>query len=185
MKKFFALFLSLMMLFSVGQAEEMSNYLLSPEEIAVEGNYMLLEDYGLMMFIPADFISFEVTEEAAATQGTLAIMGREDASLMMTIAFAGIADAEGNIITNYEDLAAFYTASGTAVEHCAINYLESMFYSIPAEMVSNGMLTNGVCIQSSIEGAWLNICVLGATEADMEVGSLILLSLMPQAQSAE
>ena len=185
MKKLLALILSLMILFSCGLAEEMNHYLLSPEEIAIEGNYMLLEDYGLMLFVPADFIAFEVSEEAAATQGTLTIMGREDASLLMTIAFARIANAEGNIVTNFDDLAAHYLASGTAVEHCAINYLESMYYSIPTEMVSNGMLCNGVCVQSSIEGAWLNICVLGATEADMEVGNLILFSMMPKAQTAE
>lgn len=181
MKKLFALVLCLMMLFSFAAAEEMNHYLLSPEEIAVEGSYMLLEDYGLLLFIPADFIAFESPEEAAANQGILTIMGREDASLMMTIALASIADAQGNIITTYEDLAAFYTASGTTVEHCAINYLEAMFYSIPAEMMTNSMLSNGVCIQTSIEGAWLNLCVVAATEADMAVGNLMLFSLMPQA----
>ena len=186
MKKLFALLLSLMMLFTFAAAEEaeMNVYLLSPDEIAalgVEGDYMLLEEYGLVLFVPADFIAFEVSEEAAATQGTLAIMGREDGSAIMTIAMQGIANAEGNIVTNYDDLAAHYVASGTAVEHCAINYLECMYYSIPAEMVSNGMLCSGVCIQSSIEGAWLNVAVMGATEADMEICNVILFSLMPQA----
>ena len=179
MKKFFALFLSLMMLCSFAAAEEMNNYQLSPEEIAVEGEYMLLEAYDLALFIPADFIAFEVPEEAAATQGMLALMGREDGTAIVTIAFQGIANAEGNIVTNYEDLAAHYIASGTAVEHCAINGLETLFYSIPAELVASGMLCNGVCIQSSIEGAWMNIAVMGMTEADLEIGNLILFSMMP------
>lgn len=182
MKKIAALILSLMMLFSFAAAEELNNYLLSPEEIAVEGNYMLLEQYGLVLFVPADFIALEVTEEAAATQGTLAIMGREDGSLMMSISFAGIANAEGNLVTNYEDLAAHYIASGAAVEHCAINYLETLYYAIPAEMVASGQLVNGLCIASSVEGAWLNLCVVGVTEEDMAVGNLILFATMPQAQ---
>jgi len=176
MKKLFALFLTLMMLCSCGLAEDMNHYQLSPEAFAeVEGNYLLLEKFGVMLFVPADFVSFEVSEEEATTKGTLAIMGREDASLMMTIAYAGMADAEGNLITTYEDLAAFYQLSGADVEVCIVNNIQAMTYTLPTE----GMLTNGLCILTS-EGAVLNFCTVSFTEDDCLLGSLMMLSTMPQ-----
>lgn len=181
MKKLCTLILSLMLLFSLAAAEEMNHYLLSPEDITAEGSYMLLEEYGLILFIPADFVSYEVSEEDMTSKGVKAILGREDGSLMLTISFAGIADAEGNIITTYEDLIAHHAASGLSVEHCAVNYLETMFYTAPAELLPDGVISSGLCIQSSIEGAWLNIVAVAASEADMEMGSLILFSCMPQA----
>ena len=176
MKKFAALFLSLMLLFTCGLAEEMNHYQIASTDFAVEGEYMLLEAFGVAMFVPADFVAFEVSEEEAATKGTLAILGREDASLMMTIAYAGMANAEGNLITTYEDLAAFYLASGADVEVCLVNNIQAMTYTLPTE----GYLTNGLCILTA-DGAVLNFCTVSVTEEDCLLGSMMLLSTMPYA----
>lgn len=175
MKKFFALFLSLMMLFAFATAEELNNYAATREHFEVEGDYMALEQFGLAMFIPADFISFEVPEEEVTTKGTLAVLGREDGTMAMTIAYAAMANAEGNLITTYEDLAAFYMASGAAVEVCYVHGLPAMTYVLPTEYASTGL-----CLLTE-EGAVLNFCILSNVEEDTNLASLMLLSVCPVA----
>lgn len=173
MKKLLSLLVALMLCCSFAVAEglpvvQFDTALLSE----IPGEYVLLEDFGLQMYMPAEFVSYEVTENDAAT-GALAIFGRENGSLMMTIALAGVADANGNLITTAADLAAFYQTQGVTAVEIIMNDLDCITYDSPEA----GLLGIAFC---TAEGYVLAFNILTADfEADKTFASLLLMSIFP------
>ena len=175
MKKLFALLIALMMSLSFAMAEDLPAFDLDPAVLAeLDGGYMLLEDFGLQMFMTNDLVAYEMTEADAAI-GTLAILGREDGSLMLTIALAGVADANGNLVTTAADLAAFYETQGVYAVEIIMNGLDCITY----EVVESGMMGVAFC---TADGYVLAFNVLmGDYEADKTIASLMLTSICPAA----
>ena len=133
MKKLISLVLCLVMALSVtaAVAEELPAIDFNEANIAeIGGEWMLLEQFGLQMFVPDIFGFVEVPEELAA-QGGLAIMATEDMSAGITITYSPLLDAEGNQITNHTDLVNYYVANGyDSIATCLVNGLEATNFLI-------------------------------------------------------
>lgn len=127
MKKLISLLLCLVMGLSMtaAVAEDLPAVDFDEANIAgIEGEWVLLEQFGLQMFVPNIFGFMEVSEEMAA-QGILAVMGTEDRAAGITIAYSPLLDHEGNQITNHTDLVNYYVSNGYEnIATCLINGLE-------------------------------------------------------------
>ena len=133
MKKLIALLLCLVMSLSVtaAVAEDLPVITFDEANIAqIGGDWMLLEQFGLMMYVPDIFGFMEVPEEMAA-QGILAVLATEDQSAGITIAYCPLLDHEGNQITNHTDLVNYYVANGyETIATCVVNGLEATNFAI-------------------------------------------------------
>ena len=128
MKKLISLILCLVMSLSmtVGVAEELPAIDFNEANIAeISGEWMLLEQFGLMMYVPDIFSFIEVPEELAA-QGGLAVMATEDKSAGITITYGPLLDGAGNQITSHADLVNYYASNGFEnIATCLVNGLEA------------------------------------------------------------
>lgn len=133
MKKLLALVFALMLSFSCTLAEDLPFIVMDPELLApIEGGYVLFEEFGLQMYMPASFVQFEVSEEGAA-QGVRYNFGREDGSLLLHVGLAGVADTNGNLITNTTDLTTYHQAmEGVTAAEIVLNGLQCMTFEAPA-----------------------------------------------------
>ena len=133
MKKFLALLLCLMMGFSMtaAMAEDLPVIEFNEANIAeIGGEWVLLEQFGLQMFVPDIFLLMEVPEDMAA-QGTLAVLATEDMAAGITINYCPLLDHEGNQITNHTDLVNYYVSNGYEnIATCLINGLEATNFSM-------------------------------------------------------
>ena len=113
MKKLISLILCLVMGLSMtaAVAEELPAVDFNEANIAeIGGEWMLLEQFGLQMYVPDIFGFVEVPEEMAA-QG---------------ISYAPLLDHEGNQITNHTDLVNYYVSNGFEnIATCLVNGLEA------------------------------------------------------------
>lgn len=131
MKKLLSLVVCLMMLFSCAMAEELPVVEFNEANIAeIGGEWMLLEEFGLQMYVPDIFGFVEVSDEMAA-QGIFAIMATQDMSAIVTMMYAPLLDHEGNQITNHADLVNYYASNGYEnIATCVINGLEATNFVI-------------------------------------------------------
>lgn len=128
MKKLLALILCLVMAFSMtaAVAEELPAVDFNEANLeGIGGEWMLLEDFGLQMFVPDIFSFMEVPEELAA-QGGLAVLATEDSSAGITITYGPLLDGAGNQITSHADLVNYYASNGLEnIATCLVNGLEA------------------------------------------------------------
>ena len=128
MKKLISLILCLVMALSLtaAAAEELPAVDFNEANIAdIGGEWMLLEQFGLQMYLPDIFTMKEVPEELAA-QGYLAVMGTEDMSAGITITYGPLLDGAGNQISTHADLVNYYSSNGYEnIATCLINGLEA------------------------------------------------------------
>lgn len=181
MKKILALVLILMLSFSCALAEEMNAYYFDTALIeGASGNFVAVGDLGLQFYLPANFIALEVSEEDMA-KGVLAVLAAEDGSLSMSITVAGVADNEGNLITDLEGLADFYAANGvTEMEIACFNDLPALFYTLhtPVDYNSLAFVTE--------EGYFITFSFLpDGTEEMANLANVMLLSVMPVIEIGE
>lgn len=128
MKKLVSLILCLVMALSLAAAaaEELPAVDFNEANIAdIGGEWVLLEQFGLQMYMPDIFTLKEVPEELAA-QGCLAVMGTEDMSAGITITYCPLLDGAGNQISTHADLVNYYSSNGYEnIATCLINGLEA------------------------------------------------------------
>ena len=133
MKKVIALVLCLVMGLSMtaAVAEELPVINFDEANIAeIGGQWVLLEQFGLQMYVPDIFGMTEVPEELAA-QGTLAVLATEDMAAGITITYCPLLDHEGNQITNHADLVNYYASNGFEnIATCVVNGLEATNFSM-------------------------------------------------------
>ena len=135
---------------------------------------MLLDGVGMSMYVHSDFVSYAVSAQEAATHGTLSIIGRMDASLMMTVAYSAMTTASGKQITTLEELAAYYMNAGADVQMRTVNGLPAVTYILPA----GEMFTSGLCLIST-DGMVLNFCAASFNADDCLLSYMLLLSITP------
>lgn len=131
MKKLLSLVVCLMMFFSCAMAEELPVIEFNEANIAeIGGDWMLLEQFGLQMYVPDIFGFVDVPDELAA-QGGLAVMATEDMSAGITITYCPLLDGAGNQITNHADLVNYYASNGYEnIATCVVNGLEATNFAI-------------------------------------------------------
>lgn len=135
MKKLLALALSLMMILASVSALAEENVVYFSEEAAsaVEGEFVALEDFGLMFYLPAEMEAIELTEADIATGG---YAGWKSATNAISIGYAPVTDDEGNVLTDLESLAAFYNASGMEAYIGTVNDLACVGFTVPGSTLS-------------------------------------------------
>ena len=177
MKKILALVLVLMLSFSCALAEEteVNAYYFDPALVeGASGNFVAVGDLGLQFYLPANFVALEVSETDIA-RGVLAVLAAEDGSLSMSITVAGVADAEGNLITDLEGLANFYAANGvTEMEIAYFNDVPALFYTLhtPVDYNNLAFVTE--------EGYFISFSFLpNGTEEMANLANVMLMSVMP------
>ena len=177
MKKILALVLSLMMLCCCAYAEEeVNSYVFDPALVeGLEGEYAAIAELGVQMWLPANVVSLEPSE-ADVARGVIAVLAAEDGSLAVSITLAGVADADGNLITDLYGLAEFYAASGvTEMEIALFNELPALYYVLE----SNGVAYGNLAMMTS-EGYVVAISALSnGEEVNAELATVILTSVMP------
>lgn len=175
MKKFFALVLAMLLCCSCAFAEEIPGFAFDPASVeGLEGGFAALEDCGLQLYLPADFVAYEPSENDVAN-GVLSVLGREDGSMMLSISMAGVADAEGNLITTLEGLRDFYAANGVvSPEIVTVNGLPALNYGMEQPVMTNGI---AVMFEGGIVVAF-NITFAEGTEDDVNMAAIILSSIM-------
>lgn len=128
MKKLISLILCLAMGLSMtaAAAEELPAIDFNEANIAeIGGEWLLLEQFGLQMFVPDIFGMAEVPEEMAA-QGTLAVLATEDMAAGITITYGPAMDHEGNQLTSHAELVNYYASNGFEnIATCLVNGLEA------------------------------------------------------------
>ena len=128
MKKMISLILCLILALSMSAAvaEELPAIDFNEANIAeIDGEWVLLEDFGLQMFVPDIFTFMEMPEELVA-QGGLALLATEDMSAGITITYAPVLDHEGNQITDHAELVNYYVTNGYEnIATCLVNGLEA------------------------------------------------------------
>ena len=131
MKKLFALVLCLMLSFSCAMAEELP--VIEFDEANLEGiggEWMLLENFGLQLFVPDIFGFLEVPQEQA-DQGIIAVMATEDLSASISLAYSPVMDHLGNQIPGHAELVEYYASNGYEnIATCLINGLEATNFVI-------------------------------------------------------
>lgn len=178
MKKLLALVLVLMLCCSCALAEEtaVAAYAFDPSMVeGVEGSFIAFEDIGLQIFVPANFSAIEISEESAV-QGVVYNMGAEDHSMAMSITMAGVADAEGSLITDIETLAAFYAENGvTQTEVAIFNEMPALYYVLDNE----GIPYSNLAIATE-EGYFIVFSILtNGEEVPMALATVMISSIMP------
>ena len=176
MKKILALLLVLMLSCACvcAVAEDINAYYFDPESVAgVEGEFAALEEYALQFFLPSHFVSFEPSE-ADVARGVIAVLGAEDGSIAMSISYVGVADAEGNLITNLNDLYDFYAAQGVeTMELAYFNDLPALYYLLSEPDINENLLF------MNADHCVLGFNVLTNGEPDqLSLGHAILSSIM-------
>ena len=150
MKKLAAIALCLMLLVSsFAMAEEAADesVIVWDEELitatGIEGDFVALEDLGLMFYCPANLLAVELTEEDLAA-GNYAMFATEDMTFVVSVGCAPVYDTENNQVTDLESLAALYTEQGIGgVAFCTVNELPCITYSIAeAGMMGVVMMTS-------------------------------------------
>lgn len=175
MKKILALVLVLMMAFSCAVAEEVNAYYFDPAFVeGVEGEFAAIGDLGLMMFIPSNFVVVELSE-ADIAKGAVAVLAAADGSLSISITVAGVADAEGNLITDLYGLAEFYAANGVnAMEIAYFNDVPALFYTLETPVSYNNLAF------ITEEGYFIVFSFLpNGTEEMANLANSLLFSVMP------
>ena len=175
MKKFIALVLAMLLCCSCAFAEELPVFAFDPASVeGMDGGFVAIGDTGLQMYIPNEFVAFEPSENDVAN-GVLAIMGREDGSLMLTISMAGVADAEGNLITDLETLRDFYTANGAVgAEIVDLNGYMALSYGMEQPVPTNGIV---VMFEGGIVVAF-NVNFAEGTDENLNLTAIMLSSIM-------
>lgn len=189
MKKLFAVLLTLSLLgnctFVMAEepAEELeiAEFAFDPASVeGIDGEFMGLEEFGLQFFVPSDFVYYEPSESDTA-KGVISVMGNEEGSVMLSISYAGVADAEGNLITNLVDLGLFYQENG--ISECGLiisNGLECLTYYVEEPTPYSGM---AYC---TLDNAVLAFNVATAEGEEYEaLSSIILASIMAMEETAE
>ena len=175
MKKIFALALILMLAFSCCMAEEVNAYYFDPAFVeGVDGNFAAIGDLGLMMYVPANFVALEPSESDVA-RGVIAVLAADDGSLAVSIALAGVADANGNLITDLNGLAEFYALNGvTAMEIAYFNDVPALFYTLETPVTYNNLAF------VTEEGYFITFSFLpNGTEEMANLANVMLMSVMP------
>ncbi len=136
MKKLFALVLAVMMAFSCALAEEINCYYFDPAFVeGVDGYFAAIGGFGYQMFIPENFVSYELSDTDRA-KGVQAILAAEDGSLALTISLAALVDTEGNQIVTLEGLSEFYAENGVVEQEIAFfNDLPGLYYVLTSPVV--------------------------------------------------
>lgn len=175
MKKFFALVLAMMLCCSCAFAEELPMFAFDPASVeGLDGGFAALEDVGLQLYIPNDFVAYEVSEDDIA-RGVISVMGREDGSLMLSISMAGVADSEGNLITDLETLRDFYTVNNAVgAEILNLNGLPALSYGMEQPVPTNGI---AIMFEGGIVVAF-NVTFAEGTEENVNMAAIILSSIM-------
>lgn len=158
------------------EEETVASYVFDPVMVeGVEGGFVAFEDLGLQMFIPANFVAIEPTE-ADIARGVVYAMGADDQSLAMSVTRAAVADAEGNLITDIEGLAAYYAAVGlTEMEIAFFNELPALYYIQYKDEVPYGSLA-----LAYEEGYFVAFSILtNGEEVPMALATVMLSSIMP------
>lgn len=128
MKKLIALLLCLVMGLSMtaAVAEELPVVEFNEANLeGIGGEWMLLEQFGLQMYVPDIFSFIDVPEELAA-QGGLAVLATEDNAAGITITYSPLLDGAGNQITSHADLVNYYASNGFEnIATCLVNGLEA------------------------------------------------------------
>lgn len=178
MKKFFALFLAVLMLISVSAVAE-SQYSLAEysydESMFAEipGEWYGFAEFGVQFYMPDAYASIEPTEEQAA-QGCLMNFANEDRSSVISIAYGVACDLEGNPIEYANDLADFYASAGMSnVDVIFVNGLPVVsFYIADQDIISYALFFNDAtqCCFSFGPGSDASVATLAA---------LIMTTLMP------
>ncbi len=178
MKKLFALILVLLMSLACAVAEEevtVNAYYFDPALVeGFDGNFVEIEGLGLMMYLPANFVSLEISEEDLA-KGVYGVLAAEDGTMSVSITLAGVADANGNLITDLEGLAAFYAESGvTEMEIAYFNDLPALFYTLHTPVTYNSLAF------VTAEGYFISFSFLpNGTEEMANLANVMLTSVMP------
>ena len=175
MKKFVALVLAMLLCCSCAFAEELPVFAFDPASVeGLEGGFAAVGDTGLQQFVPGDFVAFEPSENDVAN-GVIAVMGREDGSLMMSISLAGVADADGNLITSLEGLRDFYAANNVvSPEIVNLNGRMALSYGMEQPVPTNGI---AVMFEGGAVVAF-NITFVESTEENVNMVAAILSSIM-------
>lgn len=174
MKKLLAILLSLMLLCAFATAEEPEGIVFDPAIMEqVPGQFMALEDYGLMIYVPEDMFSYEMTEEDKAA-GCYAILIGGEGAIGLTIARTMVTDAEGNQATDHASIAATYTAMGmSGVSIGTVNGLGCIGYARPEA----GLMGLDLVLT---DGSVLNFIFTGVVDDATNVyASVVLSSIMP------
>ena len=165
MKKILALIFSLMMLFSVSaMAEEESNVLNFNEAVMAElpGEFVLLEEFGMMFYLPSSMQQIELTEADIANGGYAG--WTDGAAGGISIGCRPSADAEGNPITDYETLCAFYNESGLTSKMVTLNEIPCVTFSTEDASLFgvSYLLSDGSVLAFTFTGVVENTVVLSS-----------------------
>ena len=136
MKKMFALVLALMMLFSVTAFAEEATVL--PAEELFEGVWVQFPDGGFELYMPADWYSFDVTEDMMA-KGIFFLAGTEDLSYSCTLAWTPF-EAECTI----EELYAEIVANEPEATLNVVNGVGLIVYADDANNLLNFVALDGI-----------------------------------------
>lgn len=178
MKKILALVLALMLCCACAFAEEAEvySYAFDPAMAeGIEGEFIAFEDLGLQVFIPANF-GFLEPSEADVARGVNYVLAADDGSMSMSITVAGVADAEGNLITDVEGLAAFYAASGvTEMEIAYFNEMPALYYILYLNEIPYANLA-----LATTEGYFISFSIItSGEELPAAIASVMISSIMP------
>lgn len=112
MKKALLWLLALVMLAlpTLALADDELNF--SEENVAnIPGEFVALEDFGLMFYLPEELVAQEVSEELAA-QGIYAFYMNEAQTHSLSIGYAPAVDGEGNAVASLEELCNVFLGLG-------------------------------------------------------------------------
>ena len=112
MKKALLWLLALVMLAlpTLALADDELNF--NEENVAnIPGEFVALEDFGLMFYLPEELVAQEVSDELAA-QGIYAFYMNEAQTRSMSIGYAPAVNAEGQAVASLEELCSVFVGLG-------------------------------------------------------------------------
>lgn len=140
---------------------------------AYEGVWLNFEDDGFMLYLPADWIDAEITDEMLAT-GTYYVATSADGAYAMTVTYT----AEAQVTTNEEIVAQLTEAGYENVTQMTINGIAVVGYIITAQDVS------GMAFADGEGGMYVISFVPASDEAFAPIGQTMMSSLSPIAAEA-
>lgn len=133
MKKFLSILLCLLLLAACACAEE-AVITYDPavfDALGIEIQTLALEDFGMMIDLPAEMLEVELSE-ADLAGGAIAAYAAPDFSCMMSVGFAQMTDMGGNPFGDYNALMSYYQMYGaTDLEIVDVNGQFALSYAIP------------------------------------------------------
>ena len=140
MKKWLSLVLTLMMVLASVSALAEEVYFDESFVANIPGEFVLLEELGLVFYLPETMQAMEMTEADIAGGGIAAFT---DGTASVSIAYAPVADGAGAPITTLEQLIDFYNASGITTVFRMLNDIPCAAFSVEDPSLSGIAYVDG------------------------------------------